>query len=968
MKKTLIILFVTILIPMGMMAQKSVSGMVKDKAMDLPLAGVSVLVQGTTNGTVTDFEGMFTLKLAENSPKTIEVSFIGYKTQVLTIPSNGKLEILLEEDVTSLDAVTLSVGYGSSKKEDLTGSADLITSKSFNPGPQQSPQQLITGKVAGVTVTSASGAPGDKQNIVIRGTGSLVLSSSPLIVLDGLPLSDETLGGARDVLNTINPDDIDSMVVLKDASATSIYGSRGANGVILITTKKGKKGGFKFSYNAATSVYTPAEKSDVYTADAFRELINTIGDADDIAKLGDANTNWQDEIYQTAIGHQHNFSARGSVLNMPLRVSLGYSDQDGILKTDNFKRTTASVNVMPSFLDDHLKVELNTRGSFTENTFANRDAIGAAVGFDPTQAVRDENSIFDGYYAWTGDNGYQLNLVPTNPVALLNLVDDSSEVRSFIGNAKVDYKLHFLPELTATINTGVDLTNTHGRKVTSESIPTSDATFNGSRTSYRNNTQNTLFDFYLTYKKDFGKHGLNVMGGYSYQKFETDKYDYDSEAEEQGNDFEYVDKYRSTLLSYFGRANYNFDGKYLLTATVRADASSKLSPDDRWGIFSSFAAAWNLHKESFLEDVDFINDLKLRLGYGEVGNVNGLNDYMFLTRYTASTSAANYQFGNQYYQTYRPDPVNKELKWEVGRTYNAGIDYAFLNHKLSGSLNVYRKETRDVIANTVVDPFTNFGNRIAANLGDMVNKGIEFNVNWKAISTSDITVAFGYNISYNDNEITRLPDQQFTGDISGGTGNKIQTHVQGYAPFNYLVFEQLYDTNGRPIEGAYVDRDGNGVLNDKDMYMHKDPYADVTMGFNTNITYKNFDFNMVTRASIGNYVYNNVASSIGFSDMLTDNAILNNIHKSYEQTGFQKINLFSDHYIEEASFFKIDNVVLGYTLPDFYKETSVRVYGSVQNVLTITDYSGLDPEVNLGIDNNVYPRPRTFVLGLNVNF
>ncbi|MGY6649078.1 SusC/RagA family TonB-linked outer membrane protein [Wenyingzhuangia sp. IMCC45574] len=968
MKKTLIILFVTILIPMGMMAQESVSGIVKDKAMDLPLAGVSIVVDGTANGTVTDFEGNYTLKLVDGNTKAIVISYIGYKTQTVAIPENGKLDIQLEEDVTSLEVVTLSVGYGFSKKEDLTGSADLVTSKSFNPGPQQSPQQLITGKVAGVTVTSSSGAPGDKQNIVIRGTGSLVLSSSPLIVLDGLPLSDETLGGARDILNTINPDDIDSMVVLKDASATSIYGSRGANGVILITTKKGKKGGFKFSYNAATSIYTPTQDSEVYGANEFRELVNTIGSADDIAKLGDANTNWQDEIYQTAIGHQHNFSARGSVLNTPLRVSLGYSDQDGVLKSDNFKRTTASVNVMPSFLDDHLKVELNGRGSFTQNTFANRDAIGAANDFDPTQPVRDENSIFDGYYAWTGINGYQLNLVPTNPVALLNLVDDTSEVRNFIGNAKIDYKLHFLPEVTATVNTGVDITNVHGRKVTAASMPTSDETFNGSRTSFRNNAQNKLFDFYLTYKKDFNKHGLNVVGGYSFQQFETEKYDYNSEAEEEGNSFEFVDKYRSTLLSYFGRANYNYDGKYLLTATLRADASSKLSPEDRWGIFSSFAAAWNIHKENFMEDVDFVNELKLRLGYGEVGNVNGLKDYMFLTRYTGSTSAANYQFGNQYYQTYRPDPVNKDLKWEIGRTYNAGIDYAFLDHRIQGSFNLYRKETRDVIANTVVDPFTNFGNRIAANLGDMVNKGVEFNVNWKAISNDDLSVSLGYNISYNKNEITRLPDQQFTGDIAGGTGNKIQTHVQGYAPFNYLVFEQIYDTAGKPIEGAYVDRDGNGVLNDKDMYMYKDPYADVTMGFNTTVKYKDFDFNMVTRASIGNYVYNNVASSKGYSDKLTDLEILNNIHTSYNQTGFQKVNLFSDHYVEEASFFKIDNVTLGYSLPKFYKDTKVRVYGSVQNVLTVTDYSGLDPEVNLGIDDNVYPRPRTFVVGLNVNF
>ncbi|GGF65869.1 SusC/RagA family TonB-linked outer membrane protein [Wenyingzhuangia marina] len=971
MKKTLLILFATILIPVGMMAQKTVSGIVKDKATDLPIGGVSILIENTNKGTITDFDGNYNLQLDDNDPKNIVISYLGYKTQILAIPLNGRLDVVLEEDVTSLTAVNLTVGYGSMKKDDMTGSADLVTTKDFNPGPVQSPQQLITGKVAGVTVTSGSGAPGDKQNIVIRGVGSLSLSSAPLIVLDGIPLSDSTVGGARDVLNTINPNDVESMVVLKDASATSIYGSRGANGVILITTKRGKNGAFKFSYNTMTSVATPFQKADVLGADEFRQLVTSLTKSADIAKLGSANTDWQDQIYQTAFGQQHDFSALGSFLNTPMRFSVGYSDQDGILKTDNFKRTTASLNLSPSFFEDHLKIEINGRGNYTENFFANRGAISSASDFDPTQSVYDPNSIFDGYYAWTGTNGYQLNLVPTNPVALLNLVSDSAEVRRFIGNTKVDYKLHFFPDVTATLNAGVDMANSNGRKVTSASIPTSDTSFDGSRTEYINESTNTLLDFYLTYQKDFDKHGINLVGGYSFQKFDVDNYNYDSEKEQNGNDFEFIDKNRNTLLSYFGRLNYDFDGKYLLTATLRADASSKLNPDNRWGLFSSFAAAWNIHKESFLEGNQNINELKLRLGYGEVGNVNGLGDYLFLTRYSGSQSTANYQFGSQYYQTYRPNPVNTNLRWEVGRTYNAGIDYAFFNRKISGSLNVYLKETQDLIANTVVDPFTNFGNRIDANIGDMENKGIEFSINWKTVSTETLKVNLGYNIAYNNNQVTRLPDQQFVGGISGGTGNNVQTHIEGAAPFSYLVYQQLYDTNGKPIEGAYVDRDHNGVINDKDKYLYKNPYANVTMGFNTSIQYRSIDFNMVTRASLGNYVYNNVSSSKGYANRLNETSILNNINRGYFTTEFKEMtqsNLLSDHYVENASFFKIDNITLGYTLPKVFEKVKIRLYSSVQNVLTITDYSGIDPEVNLGIDNNLYPRPRTYVFGLNVNF
>jgi len=654
-----------------------------------------------------------------------------------------------------------------------------------------------------------------------------------------------------------------------------------------------------------------------------------------------------------------------------MRVSLGYSDHDGTLKGDNFKRTTASLNLTPTLLDDHLKIELNARGMYTENTFANRGAIGSAVGFDPTQWVHDTSSIFKNYFAWTGSNGYQLNLAGTNPVALLNLVDDNAEVRRFVGNAKFDYKLHFLPDLTATVNVGYDKSNSHGRKITSEFIPTSDTSWNGSRTTYTQDATNKLFDAYLTYKKSFNNvHNLNLVAGYSYQKFEFDNYDYDSEKEEDGNDFEFIDKSENVLLSYFGRFNYSYDSKYLFTATLRADASSKLNPKDRWGYFPSLAAAWNIHKEDFMNDGIF-NELKLRVGYGEVGNVNGLGDYNFLTRYTGSQSTANYQFGSAFYQTFRPEPINEDLRWEVGRTYNIGLDYGLLDRRITGSVNVYLKETQDLISSAFIDPFTNFGNRIDKNIGDMENKGIEFTINVIPVQTDDLTLNISYNVAFNQNEVTSLPFDQSVGGISGGVGNNIQTHTEGESPFSYLVYKQIYDTDGSPIEGAFVDRNGDNIINDDDRYIYKDPYADVIMGLNADLNYKNWDLSVVTRANIGNYAYNNVASSNGYLRRATANSILTNLHANHLNTDFVETteqNLLSDYFIDDASFFKIDNITLGYRLDNATKDVVFRLYGSVQNVATITDYKGLDPEISGGIDNNFYPRPRTFVLGVNIDF
>ena len=964
------LLLLMLLVPSLALAQSTISGTVSESENGFPLPGVNVIISGSSSGTTTDFYGKY--QLTANNGDVLVFSYVGYTSQEVIFAGQAVLDVQLSEDASALDEIVL-IGYGGVKKEDLTGAVDLITAKDFNQGPIVSAQQLISGKIAGVSVTSGSGAPGDGQTIRIRGNGSLGLSSNPLIVLDGIPLNDGGVGGSRNPLNLINPNDIESMVVLKDASATAIYGSRGANGVIIITSKKGKEGGFKFNINASNTIHTAIDQVDVLSTEEFVGVINSTGDTAYTDLLGASDTNWQDEIYKDAIGKDFSFSALGSAFGVPMRASLGYTDHDGILRTDNFQRTTGSLNFSPSFLKEQLKVEVNLRGSVAKNTFADRGAIGSAVSFDPTQSPYDAGSQYGGYFAWIdAGTGNQSNLAQTNPLALLNLRNDTSQVDRFIANIKVDYTLPFVEGLKATFNLGHDSSMSDGVTLVSDLIPTSDSTFNGSKNTYNQEATNQLLDVYLTYITSFNDaHNLTAVAGHSYQAFEFDNTSYDSEAEEDGNDFEFIDRSKNVLLSYFTRLNYDYQGKYLLTATLRADASSKLNPDDRWGYFPSLAAAWNLHKEGFMSD-SFFDELKLRAGYGEVGNVNGLGDYRFLTQYVGSQSTANYQFGSSFYQTYRPEPINTELRWEVGRTTNIGLDYAILDGKLSGSVNAYMKETKNLIASSSVDPFTNFGNRIDANIGDMENKGIELSFDYTPIQNENFEWSINYNISFNDNKVTRLPFDQAVGGISGGVGNNIQTHTEGQTPYSFLVYQQVYDASGAAIEGVYVDRNGDDIINDDDRYIKESPFADVIMGFNTNLKYKNWDLSVISRANFGNYAYNNVASNAVFSQAIGNSGgFLRNIHSDYLYTGFMdytETSLLSDHYVQEASFFKIDNITLGYTLKDAYKDTDIRFYGSAQNVLTVTNYEGLDPEIYGGIDNNFYPRPRSFVFGVNIDF
>jgi len=960
--------FVLLLISTGIFAQQKVSGLITD-AEGNPLPGATVIVQGTQNGVTSDFDGNYSIEAEQGA--TLEASYIGYQSMLVVVGSQDNINFSLQSN-SELDEVVVT-GYGSARKEDLTGTLDVVSQQNFNKGSVVSPQQLLQGKVAGVSIVSNSGAPGDGANVLIRGIGSLNLNSNPLYIVDGIPLDAGGVGGSRNPLNVINPNDIASMTVLKDASATAIYGSRAANGVIIITTNGGKAGEYKYEFSSRFTSFAPINFVDVLTADEFTAAVNATRSADFISRLGTSNTDWQRAIYKTAVGTNNSFSVSGG--ETPFRLSVGHTSQDGILKGDGFARVTGSFSISPEFLNGALKVKFNLRAVNTENDFANQGAISSAAFFDPTKPIYDVNSPFAGYYTWLDNDGSKLALSPTNPLALLDLTEDKSVVNRYISNLKLDYELP-IDGLSATISAGIDRSKGEGFKYSDATLPTDSNGFNGSRETYMNKSTNLLFDAYLNYKKKIGSSNWSATAGHSYQSFEYDNTNpsYTEFLNEDGSinttsslEMLDIDKSKSVLISYFGRVNYGYDNRYLVTATLRADASSKLQDDDRWGNFFSTAVAWNIHNENFgLENVFEI--LKLRVGFGEVGNVNGLDDYNFLTRYTGSNPQAQYGFGSTYYSTYRPEPINKELRWEVGQTTNIGLDFGFSKFKLSGSVNVYTKTTDNLIATAVVDPFTNFGTTIDANIGDMENKGIEVELNATFVETQDFKFGLSYNVAVNDNKVVRLQNEQNVGNI--GFGNSLQRHEEGKAPFAYYVYKQIYNAEGVPIEGAFADLNGDGQINNDDRYFYKDPYADINMGLTASFEYKNFDLTAVSRASIGNYSYNAISASSNQSQ-ITNLGRLSNVHSDYLTTNFNFFsdkNAVSDHYIQNASFFRLDNITLGYTFENFIENNPMRIYLTADNILVVTDYDGIDPEITGGIDSNFYPRSRAVAFGLDIKF
>lgn len=998
--KVLLVLVGLFLVTNVAMAQQvTVSGTVIDAGFGDPLPGVTVAIKGTTSGTITTPDGTFTL--TTNKGDVLVFSFIGFTSQEVTIGDQQRINIQLQPDIIGMEEVVV-IGYGTAKKKDLTGSVQTVSAKDFNQGAINSPQQLLNGKVAGVQITDGGGAPGAKSTIKIRGGSSLTASNDPLIIIDGVPIANGDVSGMRNPLNVVNPNDIETFTILKDASATAIYGSRASNGVIIITTKKGTSAGTKIDYSGNLSVSTPGKKVDVLSAGEYRNVLDEKFPAQ-TGLMGDANTDWQDEIYRNAISTDHNVAMSGMVTdNLPYRASYGYNNSNGILDESNMTRHTAAVNLNPSLFDDHLRINISAKGMFISNNFSNEDAIGNAIGMDPTQSVRtDGYDSYGGYFAWLlapdANNVRNPNTnAPRNPVAQINQRVDNSNVNRFVGNAQFDYKFHFLPELRVNLNVGMDLLqgeNDDDKLTKAGAAWDSDAYLRGgSYERYRQNKENKLLDFYLQYTKDLSEINsrLDVMGGYSWQHFwgKDESGSWFKEANDEGSFVrkpENLTKYENYLVSFFGRLNYVYSDKYYLTFTLRNDGSSRFSEDNRWGLFPSLALAWNMKQESFLSDNDVVSSLKLKLGYGITGQQDIGTDYGYFGTYKNGQPTAQYIYYNTITGTYdripfntiRPNGYDENLKWEETTTYNVGLDYGFLNNRISGSLDVYLRETNDLLNQIPVPAGANLTNELTTNVGSLENKGFELSVNAVAINKKDFTWNIGANVTYNDNEITKLTnvdDPNYlgvqVGDISGGTGNKVQIHQVGNAASSFFVYKQIYGTDGRPIEGVYEDYNNDGEFNESDLYVFKNPAPKVMLGFNTSLNYKDWDFTMSGRANLGMYAYNNMASSSGFYNNLQVNGeYLRNVNTDVFNTGFNTAQYFSDYYVQEASFFRMDNITLGYNMKKLLgNKLNMRVYTSVNNVFVVTDYDGIDPEVDGGIDNNIYPRPRTFLLGVNVSF
>jgi TonB-dependent starch-binding outer membrane protein SusC len=998
-----LILILTLLIAgyaSGFAQRGEVTGVVRDGSDGATIPGVSIVIKGTFQGTTTDIDGNFKVTVDPNT--TLVFSFIGYSTQELVVQPNTRVEVVLAVEVTALEEFVV-IGYGVQKKEDATGAIAVVDERDFNRGNITTPSELLQGKMPGVQITSAGGAPGSSDRIRIRGGSSLSASNDPLIVIDGVPVDSEGITGMRNPLSTINPNDIESFTVLKDASATAIYGSRASNGVIIITTKKGKEGApLRLNYTGRYSLSTIAKKMDVLSADEFRNQLTERFEAAGGSRwsfieksLGTANTDWQDEIFRNAFGHDHTLSASGSYKWLPYRASLGYSSHDGILDTDNMTRTTLSLGLNPTLLDNHLTINVNARGVLVDNQFADNGAIGAAVMFDPTQNPKDNDSLYQlygGYFTWVGNDTLPKRVATRNPVALLDLRDDKSTVNRLIGNAQFDYKFHFLPELRANLNLAYDYSKSEG-SVFVPDYAAWDYVAGGVDRSYEQEKKNELLDFYLNYVKEVNEidSRFDVMAGYSWQHFWRKGSAYQTNiannlAFRNGDSEDSLRVFEDTryetesfLVSFFGRLNYAFKDRYLFTFTLRNDGSSKFRDDNKWGLFPSYALAWKIKEESFMQNVNFLSDLKLRLGYGVTGQQNiTANDYPALPRYTLNQEGAFYIFDSIPFNTLRPEGYDANLKWEETKTYNIGIDYGIADDRYYGTIDLYYRETDDLINTIPVPAGTNLTNFILTNIGSMENKGVEFSIFTRPVITEDLTWQLGFNATYNESKITKLTavdDPSYlgvlTGGISGGVGNTIQVHSVGYAPNSFFVFQQVYDRDDKPIEGLYVDRNGDGQITDEDRYRYEQPDAQYFFGITSNVTYKNWDFSFAGRANFGNYVYNNVASMNGELSRLyrPEGPYLSNINPEALYTRFNNAQYLSDYYIQNASFFKMDNISLAYNFGEVIKGVrNLSIGAIVQNAFVITKYEGLDPEVSGGIDNNIYPRPRNFVLSLNLDF
>lgn len=972
----------------------TVSGRVLDeKGEGMP--GVTVIIEGSNLGGSTNSDGSFSIQNVPSGPHTLVMSFVGYTTQrqsiSVTAGQNTAVSSLTLSENTTLLNEAVVIGYGTQRKQDLTGAVEQISEKQFVQGQVTNPEQLVQGKVAGLQVTTGGGAPGTGSTIRIRGGSSLSASNDPLIVIDGVPVDNNGISGAANPLSLINPADIASITVLKDASSTAIYGSRASNGVIIVTTKKGTQGeALRVNVSSQNSTAEAYNYVDVLNGSELRALVNARGNAQQKSVLGSASTDWQREIYRTAQSTDNNVSLTGSAGKLPFRISGGYLDQEGLLKNNDLKRYTGSLSLTPVLLNGNLRVDLNVKGSLIDNNFSNPDAVGAAVYFDPTQPIYSSDpkyAQFGGYYQSLNADGTLTSLAIRNPVALLNQRRNRSTVKRSIGNIQLDYKLPFLTDLSANVNLGYDIQRGRGTNY----VPTnaaSDFFRGGVNNEYAQNNDNKLLETYLKYNREIGIGRLELLAGYSYQEFRSTYYIFDDNradgtvftpASLPYNGANFTDP-QYNLLSYYGRLNYNIQDKYLITGTIRADQSSRFSEDNRTGYFPSAAVAWRIKGEDFLKNSSAVSDLKLRVGYGQTGqqDLRGGSQseqyYGYQALYTPSDLTAQYQFGNQFFRTLRPSFYNLDRKWETTTTYNAGIDFGFVDGRVSGSVDVYQRDTDDLINFTPVAALANLSNAGNFNVGSLTNKGVEAILNVDVVRGEKLNWTLNANATFNRNEITKLTNQagpdyvgDLTGGIAGGVGNTIQINSVGQPGTSFYVYQQVYGTDGKPLEGVYVDRNADGIINGSDRYIYKSPRPNAILGFSSNLTYDKINFAFTLRSNLDNYVYNNVRSQAFFSQ--NSNGFLNNFSREAITTNYSTAQYQSDYFIENGSFLRMENVTLGYNFGDIYKEkANLRVSFAVQNLFLVTKYQGLDPEVFSGIDNNIYPRPRTYTLGLNIGF
>ena len=985
----------------------AVKGHVKDASGE-PIMGATITVNGKAVG-ITDMDGNFSVDAAPGAKITF--TYLGMTPQ--TVKASSNMNITLEDDSKSLNEIVV-IGYGVAKKNDLTGSVTALKPDEMSKGITSSASDMLVGKIAGVDVQTGGGQPGSGAQIRIRGGASLNASNDPLYVIDGLAIDNNNLKGTSNVLAMINPNDIESFTVLKDASATAIYGSRASNGVIIITTKKGRAGQRPtVTYNGDVTLSTIQKKYEVMNASEYKQALTNLGI--DTSGLGTADTDWQDEIFRTAISTNHNISIQGGLKNMPYRVGLGFEDNNGIVKTSWMKRFNTSVNLAPSFLDKHLNINFTAKYMFEKDRYANfGDAIGAALTMDPTQPVRVDDAAYDcvgGYFqylqakddkvtdpSWTSIAKAQM---PQNPVAVLDNYKCIAKSNDISGNLEVDYKIHGFEDLHLHAAIGAQYTDgKQDETISKYSYSNNYFGYYGYDHAYKYSIEGKAF---AEYAHKFGVHDIDIMAGAEQSHYHRTGYNYGTGTDEylKANNplYETTEgkwnyehdpvskddemwRTHNSLVSYFGRLNYNLLDRYLFTATFRADGSSRFRKGKKWGYFPAAAFAWKINNEPFLKDAKWLDELKLRLGWGKTGQQNGIDDFYYSTLYRVSNGYAQYPFGDNYYQTLRPTASNPDLTWEKTTTYNAGLDFTALNGRFGVNVDGYYRKTTDLLASVAIAGGTTFGDQLLKNIGSLENYGIELAFNVKPIVTKDFIWDVTYNVGWNHNEITELEaglqDWVWTGDkVSRGNNTKIQVNKVGQPINSYYVYQQVYDENGKPIEGAYVDRNGNGTIDDDDRYCYKSPAPDVIMGLTTKFIYKNWDFSAAFHASIGNYVY---------YDFLNSKAVLNEINASgaFRNTTTEAVNLgftgtatnptnTSDYFVRNASYLKCSNMTLGYSFPALIKVgaekiCSGRIFFTVQNPFIITKYKGIDPEVSSGIDSNPYPRPISFQLGLNLNF